>query len=75
MNELAQRLKGNERRYQEVVSSGLRSKFDSLYFGLTDVSAVKLTDAFLECSVIATGKNKQYFIIYKPFPIWCYLAA
>jgi hypothetical protein len=25
--------------------------------------------------VIATEKNKQYFIIYKPFPVWCYLAA
>jgi hypothetical protein len=75
MNELTQRLKGNERHYQEVVSSGLQNKFDGLHFGLPDVSAVKMTDASLEFSVIATEKNKQYFIIYKPFPVWCYLAA
>ena len=58
MTELVQRLKGNERHYQELVSRGLPSKFDWLYFGLTDVSAVKMTDVSLEFSVIATGRNK-----------------
>lgn len=68
MNELTQRLKGNERHYQEVVSSGLQNKFDGLHFGLPDVSAVKMTDASLEFSVIATEKKQTVFHYIQTIP-------
>lgn len=58
-----------------IIKKQLAVVFKANLIGLTDVSAVTMTDALLECSVIATGKNKQYFIISKPFLICCYRAT